>query len=106
MEKNFRKQVGKRIKDLRKTKQITQEKFAELLGVSEKTVSYWECGHNAISFDKIPLIAEILGVPVYKLFVFVDFENDKESLQNLLSSATKTELHVLETVIEKILMLK
>ena len=65
----FRKLFAARLKELRTAADISQEKFAELLGVAPKTVSYWENGHNAVNFDKLPKIAEVLQVPVFQLFV-------------------------------------
>ncbi len=37
-------QIGKRIRELRRERNITQEKLAELLGVSFQSVSRWESG--------------------------------------------------------------
>ena len=36
--------IGKFIAQKRKEKNLTQEQLAEILGVSNKTVSEWECG--------------------------------------------------------------
>ena len=36
--------IGKFIAVQRKQKGYTQKKLAELLGISDKTVSKWECG--------------------------------------------------------------
>ena len=44
--KDIKKLLGKRIKELRKEKGITQEEFAEMLNVSGRTVSRWETGTN------------------------------------------------------------
>lgn len=99
MSKDFQKSVGKRIKYIRKQKNISQEKLAEILGVSEKTVSHWENGNNAITFGKLPLIAEALGVSVYKLFVFSDCENDVAELKNLLESLTPEEVSVAKSIL-------
>lgn len=37
--------IGKFISERRKKKKITQKEFAELLGVTDKTVSRWENDH-------------------------------------------------------------
>lgn len=37
------KNIGKFIAALRKEKKLTQKELAERLGISEKTVSKWEC---------------------------------------------------------------
>ena len=36
--------IGAFLKELRKEKNLTQEQFAEQLGVSSRTVSRWETG--------------------------------------------------------------
>jgi len=38
--------TGKFIAEQRKTKKLTQTKLAEIIGVSEKTISKWECGNG------------------------------------------------------------
>jgi len=38
--------IGKFIQELRKTKKLTQVQLAQRLGVSEKTISKWECGNG------------------------------------------------------------
>ena len=35
--------IGERIRDLRKKRDLTQEKLADFLGVSYQAVSKWEC---------------------------------------------------------------
>lgn len=37
-------QIGKFIASERKERQLTQQQLAERLGISNKTVSKWECG--------------------------------------------------------------
>ena len=68
----FRKQFGKRLKELRTLSGLSQAELSEKIGISEKVVSYWENGHNAVTFGKLPLIAEALNVPVFSLFIFDD----------------------------------
>lgn len=36
--------IGKFIKQCRKEKHLTQAQFAEILGVSDRTISKWETG--------------------------------------------------------------
>ena len=36
--------IGKFISDERKSKEYTQKQLYELLGISDKTTSKWECG--------------------------------------------------------------
>ena len=103
----FRKLVGKNIKELRQLASLSQADLAHKIGVSDKTISYWENGHNAISYDSIPLLAQALDVPEYKLFVFGDLacRNNEESL-NLLNSLTEKEKNIISKIINNVLMLR
>lgn len=40
------KQIGLFLKELRKQKGLTQRQLAEILGVSDRSVSRWESGNN------------------------------------------------------------
>lgn len=106
MDNNFKKSFGTRIKYLRKLSGLSQEKLAELTGLSTKTISYIENSKNTLSFNKLPLLAKALNVPVYKLFVFSDNENNKETLESLLKSATNKEINVITDIVKTILALK
>lgn len=102
--KNFYREFGKRLKQLRLQAGMSQEELAEQVGVATKTVSYWENAHNPVTLSKIPIIADILGVPVYKLFVFFDVDEkqaDKDYL-TLLHSKTAEELDTLFNIIKKL----
>lgn len=51
---------------------MTQEQFAELLGVSVDFLSLVERGRNAPSFETLEKIAKRLRVSVAELFTFHD----------------------------------
>ena len=51
------------IKKLRKEREITQEEFAEVLGVSCQSVSRWENENCYPDIELIPTIADFLGFP-------------------------------------------
>lgn len=106
--KNFYRKFGKRLRELRTQANITQEELAELVGVSTKTVSYWENAHNPVTSNKIPLIASALDVPIYKLFIFLDVEEKAADIDyiKLLQSKTGQELNILFNVIKEFQKLK
>ncbi len=106
MNMNFKKQFGARVNYLRKLAGLTQERLAEITGLSPKTISYIENGKNTLSFNKLPLIADGLGVDVYKLFVFADKENNKEAVDALLTSATDKEINVIKDIVKTLLAMK
>ncbi len=60
--------IGKTIKRLRKEKDVTQEDFAELLGVSSQSVSRWENDVCYPDMELIPAIANYFGITVDELF--------------------------------------
>lgn len=106
--KDFYRNFGKRLKELRIKANLSQEQLAEKVGVATKTVSYWENAHNPVTLSKIPLIADALNIPVYKLFVFLDIEEttaDKDYV-SLLQSKTGKELDALFKVVRELQKLK
>lgn len=54
--------VSDKILNLRKENGLSQEAFAEKLGVSRQSVSKWESGAAMPDIDKIVLISELFGV--------------------------------------------
>ena len=104
---DFRKKFAKRLKELRTSAGLTQEELAGAVGVETKTVSYWENGHNSVTFNKLPVIAKALGIPVYKMFVFGEIlGGDSSEIMDLLNSMNKRELRCISTIIKSILALK
>lgn len=60
--------IQKTIMNLRKEKGYTQEKLAELLGVTTAAVSKWETGSSFPDITLLPQIAEIFNVSLDYLF--------------------------------------
>ena len=69
---NLRNLFGKRLRKIRRHKDLTQERLAELLGVSVEFISNMERGINAPSFETIEKIAEVFNLPFNELFNFVE----------------------------------
>ncbi len=59
--------LGGNISALRKAKGMTQEEFAEKLGVTPQAVSKWENGVSCPDIMLLPRIAEIFGVSIDEL---------------------------------------
>ena len=71
--------IGKRIKALRKNKNITQNELAEVLNVSLQSVSKWETGNSIPDVELLPIIARYLGITMDELFNYkIDSLNYKE----------------------------
>ena len=67
--------LGKRIKELRIKKRLTQEELAEIVGMGERNLSKIECGINFVSADTLQKLAIALNTSPKDLF---DFEHLKE----------------------------
>ncbi len=59
--------IGKFIADLRKTHGLTQLQLADKLGVSDKTISRWECGKGMPELSILMPLCEILEINVNEL---------------------------------------
>ena len=53
-----------RITAIRKSLKLSQESFGELVGVSQRTVAYWESGNRMPSHTVLADLADRLGVSV------------------------------------------
>ncbi len=60
--------VGKKIQEARKKKQLSRPQLAALLGVNSNTVWRWEAGERQLRDEVKAKIAEVLGVPIGFLF--------------------------------------
>ena len=61
------KKTGQFLKCLRREKGITQEQFAEIMGVSGRTVSRWETGSNMPDLDILIQIADYYEVEIREI---------------------------------------
>ena len=75
--------LGKRIQQLRKQKNITQEKFSEIIGLDITSLSKIETGRNYPSPETLQKIALGLGVEEKDLFNFNDFYSNEEYLDKI-----------------------
>ena len=66
--------LGERIKEQRKSCGMSQEKLAELVGVSRQAVTKWETDQSAPSTEKLFKLAQIFGTSVDLLI-----KNDEQS---------------------------
>jgi transcriptional regulator with XRE-family HTH domain len=66
----LRKEFGNRLRTIRLERKLSQERFAEFVGISVDFLSLIERGRNAPSFETIEHMAKKLRVPVMELFDF------------------------------------
>jgi transcriptional regulator with XRE-family HTH domain len=67
---SLRRQFGIRLKTIRLERELTQEQFAELVGISVDFLSLIERGVNAPSFEVLEQIASGVRLPLRELFDF------------------------------------
>jgi transcriptional regulator with XRE-family HTH domain len=70
--------ISEIIASLRKSKGMTQEALANILGVSPQTVSKWETGSTMPDILLLPMIAEVFGITIDALFGIKYLEPQKQ----------------------------
>lgn len=67
---------GRRLRALRKTKEMTQERLAEAADISVDFLSLMERGVNGPSFETLEKLAKALDVSAKALFEFRELGNE------------------------------
>lgn len=101
----MRTNIGKYVQIERKKQGITQEKLAELTGISWSAISRFETGKTMLSVDKILKIIKALDVGIEKVFfdyikVYpnIDDETTKEIVETLSVCTEDQKKYVLENL--------
>ena len=80
--------LGKRLRDLRKRKGISQEKLAELINVDPTTISNIENGKNYPSLINLENLLDVLESSFLEAFDF-NHKNDQKNLINVITEILK-----------------
>ena len=91
--------IGQKIKELREKRNITQNKMAEYLGITEQAISRWENGGGYPDMELIPAISNFLDVSTDILF---ETDKKEERRRSLLNEAWKTYDYGTHTVSKRI----
>ena len=89
--------LGKRIKELRKQQNFTQEQLAEKMNIDQRNLSKIECGNNFITSDTLSRIVTALNIEPSELFLFKHLQEEsilKEELLNAIKNE-KTDIRLL-----------
>ena len=70
--------LGKRIKEIRLSKNLTQEQLSELTNIGASSLSKIESGIYHPTDDNLEKIASALGVEPYKLYMYNHHKDKKE----------------------------
>ena len=86
--------LGKRIKELRIKKGLTQEQFAELVGMGERNLSKIECGINFVSADTLDRITKALDITPKELFDFEHLKNNELKKEELIEQIKNNKIDI------------
>lgn len=75
---NIKKLLGRRIHELRKSKNLTQEELAEKIGIGTPNISYFETGRFSPAIETLEKIAKALDVEIYELYMFNPLKSAEE----------------------------
>ena len=78
-----KKLLGKRIKELRRTKEYTQEQLAELINIETGSLSAIESGRHFPFLPTIEKIANSLGYDIKKFFDYSHLKTHNEKKEEI-----------------------
>ena len=99
-------QFGKRVKELRKSKGITQEQIAELINLEPPNVSKMENGMHFPQPEKIEKIAKALDVEISELFDFNHIQKKENLIKFILDTLENFDNKKIELVYKFVYNLK
>ncbi len=70
MDNEYLKKFAKHLKQIRKEKNIKQDDFLDVNGISRSTIAMVETGKTDITLSKLKIIADVLGVNLKELLDF------------------------------------
>lgn len=94
----LKKKLGLKIKQYRKSFNITQEKFAEMIDKTQRQVSFIEIGKCFPSPETLVNISNVFNCSMKDLFDFEsveDIQYIKSELNNMLQNYTEDKLKIL-----------
>ncbi len=71
--------LGRRIRELRQKKQMSQQELAEKIGIDQRNLSNIECG-NTFPSKSLLHLARALNIDLQELFDFEHYKTDKETM--------------------------
>ena len=86
--------IGKNIENLRNSKNMKQEEFANIMGISRPTVSNWEQGKNPPTTDQLIKLAEEFHISIDELLGLKKSKRIKNYNNSLTLALTSSKLSV------------
>lgn len=89
---------GKRVRELRKSKGLTQEQVAEFINIEPPNFSKLENGLHFPQPDKIERLAIVLDVEIYELFECAHKQNKNDIINYLKEELDTFDINSLELI--------
>lgn len=88
---DLKKLLGKKIQLIRKSRNLTQEKLAELIDIETPSLSYLETGKYSPSIETLQKLSEVLKVQPWEFYYFSEISDEemKEELKKALDNNPK-----------------
>lgn len=86
--------IGQKLSDLRKSKHLSQEEVADILGVTRQTISKWETDQSNPDLDKIVPLCELYGLSADELLGNSNSKEGREDRGDFLSNELNEELEI------------
>lgn len=80
---DIKKNIGLRIRELRKKQKLSQEQLAEMINVAQNTLSYIENGENFFTSETLEKIIQALEIEPHELFKFGHQKTKEELLEEI-----------------------
>ena len=95
--------LGKRIKEIRKERGLTQEEFAERINISQRTLSGIEVGKNFLTsqtFDKILEVFEIQPDEIFKVKSLRPIEELRKELVENIKTMSEEKIRLAYSILD------
>jgi len=104
---SIKKYFGARIKEIRESKNMSQEKLAELVCMESRHISRIETGKSFTTLENIAKIADVLDVKISELFSF-EHKKDKKILiyeiEEFMKNANEEKIELIYKLVKNIAM--
>lgn len=103
---NVRQETGKKVKELRLSKGLSQEQFAEKIGINAQQLSRIECGKSYLTYKVLEALCDTFEKQPYYFFTYKSIKlcrNDMERIKAICESLENLESEKI-AYIEKVVM--
>jgi len=104
MENSIKKNLGLRIKELRKNRKLTQTQLAEMIGIDYKHLSRIEVGSSYPSINTLEKTARALKIEIKEFFAFGHLKNKNalidEICETLKNADTKSVIRAYKILLD------